>query len=130
MKTACSSAITLGLLLCAACTVALAQDPHQLHIDDGGKVLPEHQQHHANKGDKISWVRHSGPKKSWYVKFTADSPCAEGNEFRTGGKTACTVNAVCDKAGDPGCKSYHYQSATARKSQLNDPEIVIEPKGN
>ena len=120
------SALTLGVWLTAASTPALAQDPHQLHIDDAGKVLPAHQQHHAKKGDKISWVRDSGSKKTWYVKFTGDSPCAEGKEFSTRRK-ACTVNAVCNKAGDPGCKSYHYQSATARQAQLNDPEIVVDP---
>ena len=122
------SALTLGVWLCATSTLALAQDPHQLHIDDTGKVLPEHQQHHAKKGDKITWVRHSGAKKTWYVKFNGDSPCAEGKEFSNRRKGACTVNAVCDKAGDAGCKSYHYQSATARQAQLNDPEIVIDPR--
>ncbi len=121
------SALTLGVWLCAASTLALAQNPHQLHIDDTGKVLPQHQQHHAKKGDKITWVRDSGAKKTWYVKFTGDSPCVEGKEFGARRKAACTVNAVCNKASDPGCKSYHYQSATARQAQLNDPEIVIDP---
>jgi hypothetical protein len=130
MKKTYFSALTLGAWLCAASTLALAQDPHQLHIDDAGKVVPEHAQHHASKGDKISWVRQSGANKTWYVKFTGDSPCAEGKEFRAGRRTSCTVNAVCNKAGDKGCKSYHYQSATARQAQLNDPEIVIEPHGN
>lgn len=129
MRKALFSALALGAWLYSASSIALAQNPHQLHIDDTGKVLPEHQQHHAKRGDKISWVRHTGAKKTWYVKFTADSPCAEGKEFSTSGRKACTVNVVCDKAGDPGCKSYHYQSATARQAQLNDPEIVIEPKG-
>jgi hypothetical protein len=125
MRKAYFSAVALGAWLCAASTLALAQDPHQLHIDDTGKVIPAHQQHHAKKGDKISWVRQSGAKKSWYVKFTGDSPCAEGKEFRSGRRTSCTVT-VCTTAGDPGCKSYHYQSATAPKAQLNDPEIVID----
>jgi len=118
-------AFTVGAWLGATSCIALAQDPHQLRIDDTGKVVPEHQQHHAKKGDKISWVRQSGAKKTWYVKFTADSPCAEGKQFRNG--RGCTVKAVCNKAGDPGCKSYHYQSATARQAPLNDPEIVIDP---
>jgi hypothetical protein len=130
MRKAFFSALTLGVCLCAASTLALAQDPHQLRIDDSGKVVPEHQQHHAKKGDKISWVRQTGEKKTWYVKFTGDSPCAEGKEFRAGRRTSCTVNAACDKAGDKGCKSYHYQSATARQARLNDPEIVIDPRGN
>lgn len=128
MRKAYFSALALGVWLCAASTLALAQDPHQLHIDDTGKVVPEHQQHRARPGDKISWVRRTGAKKSWYIRFPGDSPCAEGKEFRTGGRTSCTVNAVCNKAGDPGCKSYHYQSATARRRQMNDPEIVIEPR--
>jgi hypothetical protein len=128
MRKAYFGAIALGVWLFASSSPLLAQDPHQLHIDDTGKVLPEHQQHHASKGDKISWVRDSGPAKSWYVKFTGDSPCSEGKQFGTGRKGACTVNAVCDKVGDSGCKSYHYQSATARRAQLNDPEIIIEPR--
>jgi hypothetical protein len=115
----------LGVLAFALC--AFAQDPHQLHIDDSGKVLPQHQQHHAKKGDKISWTRDSGANKSWYVKFTGDSPCSEGKQFGSGRGGACTVKAVCNKAGDPGCKSYRYQSATARKAPLNDPEIIIDP---
>jgi hypothetical protein len=115
----------LGAFAFALC--AFAQDPHQLHIDDSGKVLPQHQQHHAKKGDKISWTRDSGANKSWYVKFTGDSPCSEGKQFGSGRGGACTVKAVCNKAGDPGCKSYRYQSATARKAQLNDPEIIIDP---
>jgi hypothetical protein len=127
MRKACFGALTFGVWLLAVSAPALAQDPHQLHIDDTGKVLPEHQQHHAKKGDKISWTRDSGANKTWYVKFTGASPCAEGKQFGTGGRGACTVKAVCNKAGDPGCKSYHYQSATARKAQLNDPEIIIDP---
>jgi hypothetical protein len=120
------TALTLAAWLCTASTLALAQNPHQLNIDDTGKVVPAHQQHHAKKGDKISWIRQSGAKKSWYVKFTGDSPCTVGKQFNSGRRTTCTVS-VCTKAGDPGCKSYHYQSATARQAQLNDPEIVIDP---
>jgi hypothetical protein len=127
MRKACLGALTFVLCAFATSTPALAQDPHQLHIDDSGKVLPQHQQHHAKKGDKISWTRASGANKSWYVKFTGDSPCAEGKQFGSGRSGACTVKAVCNKAGDPGCKSYHYQSATARKAPLNDPEIIIDP---
>jgi hypothetical protein len=127
MRKACLGALTFVLCAFATSTPALAQDPHQLHIDDSGKVLPQHQQHHAKKGDKISWTRDSGANKSWYVKFTGDSPCAEGKQFGSGRSGACTVKAVCNKAGDPGCKSYHYQSATARKAPLNDPEIIIDP---
>jgi hypothetical protein len=120
-------AVTFGLLLSVTSGTALAQDPHQLQIDDTGKVIPAHQQHHAKKGDKISWTRESGANKTWYVRFTGDSPCAEGKQFGSGRSGACTVKSVCNKAGDPGCKSYHYQSATARRAQLNDPEIIIDP---
>jgi hypothetical protein len=127
MRQAYFVALTLGVWLSASSTPALAQDPHQLHIDDGGKVVPEHEQHHAKKGDKISWIRRTGPAKTWYVRFTGDSPCAEGKQFGTGRSGVCTVKAACNKAGDRGCKSYHYQSATARRAQLNDPEIIIEP---
>jgi hypothetical protein len=122
----------LGALIFAAwlpmlTTPAIAQDPHRLQIDDSGKVLAEHQQHHAKKGDKITWARQSGAEKTWYVKFAGQSPCAEGKQFGSGRSGACTVKAVCKKAGDPGCKSYHYQSATAPRAQLNDPEIIIDP---
>jgi hypothetical protein len=127
MRKAYVGALVIGAWLLAVSVPALAQDPHQLQIDDTGKVLPEHQQHHAKKGDKISWTRQSGSNKTWYVKFTGASPCAEGKQFSASGKGACTVKAVCNKAGDPGCKSYHYQSATARKAPLNDPEIIIDP---
>lgn len=127
MSKAYLGAIILGLSLILMSPPAVAQNPHQLQIDDGGKVIPEHQQHHAKKGDKISWTRQSGANKSWYVKFTGDSPCAEGKQFGSGRSGSCTVKAVCNKAGDPGCKSYHYQSATARRAQLNDPEIIIDP---
>ncbi len=127
MRKAFFAAVTFGVWLFAVSVPALAQDPHQLHIDDTGKVLPQHQQHHARKGDKISWTRDSGANKSWYVKFTGDSPCAEGKQFVSGRGRSCTVNAVCNKAGDPGCKSYHYQSGTARRAKLNDPEIIIDP---
>ncbi len=130
MRNRCFSALLLAVWLCFIPALALAQNPHQLNIDDTGKVVPEHQQHHAATGDKITWVRITGKKKTWYVLFTGDSPCAEGKEFRAGRQTSCTVNVVCDKAGDQGCKSYHYQSATARQAKLNDPEIVIEPHGN
>jgi hypothetical protein len=127
MRRAYFGALTCGVWLFAASTLARAQDPHQLHIDDAGKVLAEHQQHHAKRGDKISWVRHNDATKSWYIKFTGASPCAEGKEFGTGRRGACTVSAVCAKAGDPGCKPYHYRSATGRRAQMNDPEIIIDP---
>ena len=81
MRNAFFAAVTFGVWLLAVSAAALAQDPHQLHIDNTGKVLPQHQQHHARKGDKISWSRESGASKSWYVKFTGDSPCAEGKQF-------------------------------------------------
>jgi hypothetical protein len=128
MRKAYFAALTFGVWLLWASAPAVAQDPHQLQIDDTGKVLPEHQQHHAKKGDKISWTRQSGAAKTWYVKFTGASPCAEGKQFGSGRGGACTVKAVCNKAGDPGCKSYHYQSSTARKAQLYDPEIIIDPR--
>ena len=124
MRKAHCNALVFSLF--AASTLALAQGPHQLLVDDNGQVVPEHRQHHAKKGDKISWSRQTGAKKTWYVKFTGDSPCAEGKELGTGRRITCTVNARCDKAGDPGCKSYHYQSATTRGGSMNDPEIIID----
>jgi hypothetical protein len=127
MRKAYFGALALGAWLFGASIPSLAQNPHRLDIDDAGKVVSEHQQHHARRGDKISWVRRTGAAKSWYIRFTGDSPCAEGKEFGTGGRAACTVNAVCSKAGDPGCKSYHYRSATGRRARMNDPEIIIDP---
>jgi hypothetical protein len=121
------NAVAVGVWLSAASTLAMAQDPHRLNIDDAGEVASEHQQHHAKKGDKISWVRQTDAAKTWYVKFTRDSPCAEGKEFGAGHPGACTVKAVCNKAGDRGCKSYHYRSGVARTAPLNDPEIIIDP---
>jgi hypothetical protein len=118
---------TFGLWLLAASMLALPRNPHQLQIDDTGKVVPQYRQHHAKKGDKISWVRQTGAKEPWYVKFTGDSPCAEGKEFGDRHLLACTVSADCNKAGDPACKSYHYRSATERGGQMNDPEIIVDP---
>jgi hypothetical protein len=127
MKNFYLGAFAVGICLLTPSAPALAQDPHHLLIDDTGKVVTEHQQHRAKKGDKISWARQSDSTKPWYVKFTGASPCAEGKQFGSGRSGVCTVKAVCNKAGDAGCKSYHYQSATARGAQLNDPEIIIEP---
>ena len=50
MRKAFFAAVTFGVWLFAVSSPALAQDPHQLHIDDTGKVLPQHQQHHAREG--------------------------------------------------------------------------------
>ncbi|MBV9768390.1 MAG: hypothetical protein JOZ32_02360 [Bryobacterales bacterium] len=127
MRNAYSGAIIFGVWLFVSSTLTFAQSPQQLQIDDTGKVIPAHQQHHGKKGDKISWTRQSGAGKSWYVRFTAASPCAEGKQFAMGRGGTCTVNVVCNKAGDPGCKSYHYRSSTMRGGRMNDPEIIIDP---
>jgi hypothetical protein len=120
-------AATIGLWLFAVSTLAVPLNPHQLQIDDTGKVLPKFRQHRAKTGDKISWVRQTGSAGSWFVRFTSDSPCAEGREFGDRRILVCTVSAVCNKADEPACKSYHYRSATERGGQMNDPEIIVEP---
>ena len=125
MRTARSSALALGVL--CGCALAFAQNPHQLQIDDTGQVITAHQRHHARRGDKITWMRQSGSAKTWYVRFTGDSPCAEGKILASGRRASCTVNVACSAAGDAGCKSYHYQSATGRRAKMFDPEIVIDP---
>ncbi len=124
--------LSLGALAFALC--AFAQDPHQLHIDDSGKVLPQHQQHHAKKGDKISWTRDSGANKSWYVKFTGGSPCTEGKRFGSGRGGACTVKAVCKPSpSDPGRPSANRDLPKRHgpeSAPLNDPETYHRPVGN
>jgi hypothetical protein len=125
-KTAHLGAVTIGLWLFAVSTLAIPLNPHQLQIDDTGKVLPQFRQHHAKTGNKISWTRQNGAG-SWFVRFPGDSPCAEGKEFGDRHILVCTVSAVCSKAGDPACKAYHYRSATERGGQMNDPEIIVQP---
>ena len=43
MKTAYFGVLAFALWMFAVCKPAFAQDPNQIHIDDSGKVLPEHQ---------------------------------------------------------------------------------------
>jgi hypothetical protein len=117
----------LTALLLFSTSSAYAQKSTQLHIDDGGRVLAKHEHHHTKFGRKITWMRHTGSAKPWFVKFTGDSPCAEGKEFGPGLARTCTINASCRKKGDPGCKAYPYQSATSSTSEPHDPEVIVDP---
>ena len=117
----------LGLAALMLLGSSLAYGQTKLHVDDAGKMIAAHQSHHTKSGKKVAWVRHTGSSKPWFVKFTADSPCKEGNEFGSDRAKTCTINVACKAAGDPGCKSYHYRSATGRRAQMNDPEIIIDP---
>ncbi len=97
-----------------------------LKIDDSGKVVAAHEHHHAKVGHKITWTRQTGKGKPWFVRF-ASSPCAEGAEFGSDRAKTCTIKVACSKAGDAGCKSYTYNSATGPNAQLNDPDIIVDP---
>ena len=105
---------------------SLGYSQTRLHVGDDGKMIASHEKHHTKAGRKVSWVRHSGTSKPWYIKFTNDSPCAEGKEFGHDRAKTCTI-AVCKSKGDPGCKSYQYQSATGSDQELHDPEIIVDP---
>jgi hypothetical protein len=120
------SGLGLAALMLLGSSLAYSQQT-KLHVDDDGKMIATHQSHHTKSGKKVAWVRHTGSGKPWFVKFTDDSPCKEGKEFGSDRAKSCTINVVCKKAGDPGCKSYKYQSATGPNATLNDPEIIVDP---
>ncbi len=105
---------------------AFAQQLHELHIDDTGQVIKKHQTHHVKAGHKVTWLRHTGAGKPWYVKFD-ESPCAEGKEFGSDRGKTCTINVACHAKGDAGCKGYSYSSATGASASLSDPTVVVDP---
>jgi hypothetical protein len=124
------SRVSLGVTLLWSTllsTQAFAQQLHKLHIDDTGKVLKQHQEHHVKAGHKVTWLRHTGGAKPWYVKFD-ESPCAEGKEFGSDRGKTCTINVACQAQGDPGCKSYSYSSATGATAAMQDPHVVVDPR--
>ena len=120
------SSLGLAALLLLGSSLAYSQTT-TLHVDDTGKMIPGHASHRTKTGRKVAWVRHSGSSKPWFVKFAADSPCAEGTEFGSAGAKTCTINAACKAAGDAGCKSYKYSSATGPTAPMHDPEIIVDP---
>jgi len=126
MKTARISGLGLAGLLLIATSQMYAQSA-QLHIDDAGKVLAQHEHHHTKAGRTVSWVRHSGGNKPWSVTFSGDSPCKEGSTFGSNGPKTCTINVVCKAKGDPGCKTYAYNSSTGPGAAQNDPDIIVDP---
>lgn len=104
---------------------ASAQAP-QLQIDDSGQVIAQHQHHHTKNGRTVTWVRSTGAAKSWSVNFS-QSPCKEGSRFGSNGTRTCTINVACHAAGDAGCKTYSYTSATSPTAAQNDPDIIVDP---
>jgi len=120
------SSLGLAALLLLGSSAAYGQTK-QLHVGDDGVIIPAEQKHHTKASRKVTWVRKSGSAKPWFVKFAADSPCAEGTEFGSAGAKTCTINAACKAAGDAGCKSYKYSSATGPNAPMNDPEIIVDP---
>ena len=126
MKQDYCSGLGLVALMLLGSSLGYSQQTN-LHVDDEGKMIPGHEQHHTKAGRKVSWVRHSGSSKPWHVKFTADSPCKEGQEFGSDRAKTCTINVACKAAGDPGCKSYQYESSTGPGSAPHDPEIIVDP---
>jgi hypothetical protein len=97
-----------------------------LHVDDDGKMIPAHEHHRTKAKRKVTWVRHSDSSKPWFVKFTGDSPCAQGKEFGNDRAKTCTIS-VCKAKNDPGCKAYPYQSATGPDQPMHDPDIIVDP---
>jgi len=116
----------LGLvaLLLLGSSVAYSQQK-QVHVGDDGIIIPAEQSVHAKAGQKVTWVRSTGTGKRWFVKFKADSPCAEPGPFGAARKKICTIN-VCKTAG-PDCKSYKYSSATGPTAPVHDPDIIVDP---
>jgi hypothetical protein len=97
-----------------------------VQIDDTGTVITAHQQRRVKNGQVVAWRRTT--TGSWHVLFR-DSPCQSGvKEFGTTGGLAqtCTVTVQCARPGDPGCKPYHYSSATAANATQHDPEIIVD----
>ena len=114
----------VGVLLGGLATSQSA--PVDVLIDDTGAVIAQHQERHVKNGQVLRWRRTSAG--SWYVNFR-DSPCQDGiREFgSTGGRQqTCTITVECSNAGDPGCRSYHYASATSGNATMHDPEIVVD----
>ena len=118
------SVVAVTLLLGA---LATSQPPAvDVLIDDAGAVIPQHQERHIKNRQVLRWRRTT--TGSWYVNFR-DSPCQDGlREFGTAGGRyqTCTITVECEKAGDPGCKSYHYSSATSPNATMRDPEIIVD----
>jgi hypothetical protein len=120
------SGLGLAALMLLGSSLAYSQQT-KLHVDDDGKMIASHEKHHTKAGRKVTWVRHSSAKKPWFIHFTGESPCKEGQEFGSDRAKTCTINVACKAAGDSGCKSYPYQSATGPKDPLHDPEIIVDP---
>jgi hypothetical protein len=121
----CLSCFSVIALLVFAPQV-FAQQLHKLQIDDTGAVIKKHQEHHVKAGHKVTWLRVSDAKKSWYVKFD-ESPCAEGKEFGSDRAKTCTVKVACHAKGDAGCRAYSYSSATGATTSMSDPHVVVDP---
>lgn len=120
----------LGVGAVAVLMGALASSQGQqvaIQIDDNGVVIPAHQQRHAKNGQTLRWGRQTGGG-SWHVVFR-ESPCANGiKEFGTvgGRRQTCVISVQCAKAGDAGCKTYHYTSALSPNATPHDPDVIVD----
>ncbi len=110
----------------AAAALLLAQPAPPVLMADDGSIIAAQRTIHRKNGQTVRWARQRSGQTSWYVKFT-ESPCAEGAEFGSeNGRAACTIKVNCNKAGDPGCKSYKYSSALSSGSTMHDPDVIVD----
>jgi len=116
----------LATFLFFAASAFAQSTKHTVHVDDTGTVIKKHQAIHVKNGHQVTWVRHTGAAKPWYVKFD-ESPCAEGGEFGSDRTKSCTVKVACHAQGDAGCKAYSYRSATGATASAHDPTVVVDP---
>jgi len=118
---------TLGLVALLLLGSSAAYSQQKVHVGDDGIIIPAEQSVHAKAGQKVAWVRSTGSGKPWFVQFAGDTPCKEGKALGSASKKTCTINAACKAAGDAGCKSYKYSSATGPTAPMHDPEIIVDP---
>jgi len=116
----------LPLAVAAGLLVAQPTPPPPVLMADDGSIITAHRTIHRKNGQTVNWGRQTSGQRTWYVKF-AQSPCGEGTEFGHDRTTTCTISVACAKAGDAGCKSYKYSSATASNATMHDPDIVVDP---
>jgi hypothetical protein len=98
-----------------------------VQIDDTGVVIQAHQKRHVRNGQELRWGR-AATGAAWFVRF-AESPCANGvKEFGSGAgdPKTCVIAVQCAKAGDAGCKTYHYVSSIGRNQQSHDPDVLVD----
>lgn len=120
----------LSILAAALLLGGLASSQNQqvaVQIDDTGVVIQAHQKRHVRNGQEVRWGR-AAAGGAWFVRFV-DSPCANGvKEFGSGpgDPKSCVIAVQCAKAGDAGCKTYHYASALGRNQPTHDPDVIVD----